>query len=427
MIANLALAALLPLLATAVPCVQFDTSWNLYAFGGSQDVNLGQSSSWAQPNVTPLTSTGRPPWTGNNTQCLLSEYNNAMYVTGADASDYSKVYIYSFGSNTWSTQSTSSAPTAPQTRSAVVLDHDTNVIFAFTNGGLTQLDMSSITSSAQSSALAWEGVSAPSWGSGYSGSATAAQASNHILYFGVPNTAAGSAQLFVVHYAYWQPQAQSFASSSGGQAFPDTAGQAFSIPSGVSGGSAPNSVVFVPSDFSSTYVIDHWTNPSSYSSTDGSPYAANLINTTSTLPAPPTKEAQAAYAASPSSLVQITTSGEINYIANAVGSGKAVSGATWSKLNYQLQGATGGSASSGSSSSASASASAGGMSSASASASGTGSRSASGSASASAGSAAASAASSRAAAGQVATVSNGVLGGMGAMVLAVMAGMGMML
>lgn len=25
------------------------------------------------------------PWTGNNTQCFLSQYNNAMYVLNADA------------------------------------------------------------------------------------------------------------------------------------------------------------------------------------------------------------------------------------------------------------------------------------------------------------------------------------------------------
>lgn len=29
------------------------------------------------------------PWTGNATQCMLSQFNNAMYVTGADASDFS--------------------------------------------------------------------------------------------------------------------------------------------------------------------------------------------------------------------------------------------------------------------------------------------------------------------------------------------------
>lgn len=48
----LKLATILPFLALAGPlvnaatCVQFDTQWNLYAFGGSQDVGLGPSSSW---------------------------------------------------------------------------------------------------------------------------------------------------------------------------------------------------------------------------------------------------------------------------------------------------------------------------------------------------------------------------------------------
>jgi hypothetical protein len=32
--------------AAAVPCVQFDADWSLYAFGGSEDVKLGGSGSW---------------------------------------------------------------------------------------------------------------------------------------------------------------------------------------------------------------------------------------------------------------------------------------------------------------------------------------------------------------------------------------------
>lgn len=30
----------------AVPCVQFDADWSLYAFGGNEDVKLGASDSW---------------------------------------------------------------------------------------------------------------------------------------------------------------------------------------------------------------------------------------------------------------------------------------------------------------------------------------------------------------------------------------------
>ena len=141
---------------------------------------------------------------------------------------------------------------------------------------------------------------------------------------------------------------------------------------------APSQIVFVPSDLSNTYLVNHWTNPSSYSSTDGAPYASNLINTTQTLPAPQGKDAQAAYAASPSSLVQITSGGDIYYIASAFNGGSAVGGASWSKLGYSLSGAGSG----GSSASASASASGAG---ASGSASATGSQGQTSQASASAG------------------------------------------
>lgn len=48
MLPLLSLFSLLAPLAAAVPCVQFDTAWNLYAFGGTEDVNLGQASSWAR-------------------------------------------------------------------------------------------------------------------------------------------------------------------------------------------------------------------------------------------------------------------------------------------------------------------------------------------------------------------------------------------
>jgi hypothetical protein len=46
MVGLLALAALLPTLASAAKCVQFDSDFNLYAFGGAKDVKIGPSSSW---------------------------------------------------------------------------------------------------------------------------------------------------------------------------------------------------------------------------------------------------------------------------------------------------------------------------------------------------------------------------------------------
>jgi hypothetical protein len=140
-------------------------------------------------------------------------------------------------------------------------------------------------------------------------------------------------------------------------------------------------MVFVPNDFSDSYVVTHWTNPSTYSSTDGAPFATSLINTTQTLPAPSSKDTNAAYAASP---------GNIYYMTNPVGGDFTVqSGASWQKMSYSLSGAG-----SGSSSSSNSSTSAG------ASGSGSASKTASATKSGSSSSSAASASASKAAAGK---------------------------
>jgi hypothetical protein len=62
MISSLALVTLLPALATAIPCVQFDANSNLYAFGGEQDVSLGTSSAWSGtlPELRPCASAPSP-------------------------------------------------------------------------------------------------------------------------------------------------------------------------------------------------------------------------------------------------------------------------------------------------------------------------------------------------------------------------------
>jgi hypothetical protein len=147
-------------------------------------------------------------------------------------------------------------------------------------------------------------------------------------------------------------------------------------------------MVFVPNDFSDSYVVTHWTNPSTYSSTDGAPFATSLINTTQILPAPSSKDTNAAYAASPYALAQIDSSGNIYYMTNPVGGDFTVqSGASWQKMSYSLSGA-------GSSSSSNSSTSAG------ASGSGSASKTASATKSGSSSSSGASASASKAAAGK---------------------------
>lgn len=151
---------------------------------------------------------------------------------------------------------------------------------------------------------------------------------------------------------------------------------------------AGSQMIFIPDDLSNTYLVSHWTNPGDYSSTSGAPFATNLINSTQILPAPSDKDTQAAYAASPSDVVQIASNGDIYYIAGGISNYQVASGASWTKMGYSLTGLGGGSSSSASSSSSmSGSASATGTGSASASSSGSGSGSAASSASSGAASA----------------------------------------
>lgn len=165
-----------------------------------------------------------------------------------------------------------------------------------------------------------------------------------IDYFGAPATAAGSANLFVVHFSYFQPDAQSYPTVSNGAAFPDTAGQAFSIPNAAN--QVPLQMVFVPNDFSNSYVVSHWTDPGNYATTSDAPFAQNLINSTQLLPPPTSKDAQASYAASDTAIVQIDSAGDLYYITSAVQASYDVSTSpSWTKMSYSLAG-TGGTVSS---------------------------------------------------------------------------------
>lgn len=120
-------------------------------------------------------------------------------------------------------------------------------------------------------------------------------------------------------------------------------------------------MVFIPDDNSNTYVVTHWTNPGDYASTDGVPFATDLINSTQILPPPTSQDVQAAYAASPNDIVQVTSNGEIYYIQGAIENYQVKSDATWTKMSYSLAGLAG---SGGSNTSTSASSSASGSASA---------------------------------------------------------------
>ncbi|KAF8315328.1 hypothetical protein DL93DRAFT_2057245 [Clavulina sp. PMI_390] len=301
-------AATLATSVSASSCVVFDSDFNLYALNvGGADYNLGTSSDWAGGSAKALTTTGRPPFTGSNLQCFLSQYENSFYLLDADASNPTDVYIYSAASSSWSTQKTTDGG-ADLTNMVAILDHDTNVFFGLSGGTLYQADFGQQTA-ATSTAIEWQVVGTPSFStSNYS--PVMALAQNHIHFLDVPGASAGDAYIFVIHFAFFQPAVQSYPASSG-NTFPATHGKTASF------FNAQNNVqqqfAFIPDDGSATYVINVET------------------NTTLPMAGPTDKSSGAIYAASATELVQLTSSGKMYYLPFDQSSPSATS--TWSAIS----------------------------------------------------------------------------------------------
>jgi len=273
--------------AAASPCVVFDADWSLYGLGfEGGDYNASSSSSWSSGTATNVTTSGRPPFDGTNTTCYLSQFYNAIYVLNGDSANPSDVYIYDPTAKSWTTQTTSGGPTAAY---SAILDHDTNVFYALDDTGeLWFLSFTNLTTAAQSSAIAWINVEAAGFNTtGYS--PVMALANNHVHFINVPGVAAGSADIFVIHFSYFQPTPQAYGN------FPAEHGQTASIFLPANEG-VQLAFAYIPDDGSATYVIDV------------------ISNTTVAMAGPSTKDSGATYFASDAAIVQLTSSGAVNYI-----------------------------------------------------------------------------------------------------------------
>jgi len=289
----------------ASPCVAFDANWNLFAFGlNGKDYNATTQDNWTGSNkATDVTISGRPPFDGTNTTCYLSQFQNAIYVVGADEANPTSVYIYNAATTAWSQQPTT--PGGFNTSSfTAILDHDTNVFYAVSHGEMWFLDMQSLTA-AQSSAIPWSNVGPTPYGANYN--PVMALANNHVHFLDVPNVPAGSADIYVIHFSYFQPQPQAYPLSSGN--IPAAHGQAtsfFQPPPAVQ-----QEFAFIPDDGSATYVV-------------------NVINNnTQQLAGPTTKDAAATYFASITALVQLTSNGVVSFLPYTQGNNAANSAASW--------------------------------------------------------------------------------------------------
>lgn len=280
--------------AAASQCTAFDEAGQAYVFGASYgDLRLGSieefgsTASNASAAITSLTNkTGRPDFSGSNTQCFTNQFTNGLYVINAVASSPNDVYIYDFEGQAWSTQPTSGAPNA----SVAILDHDTNVLFAFANGGLTSLSFNQESAKSTGQTISWQAGAqvndVPFNATGYQ--PVMGAANNHIQFLNTPGSNPGEAYIFVIHYAYWQPEVQSFGT------FPVSPGQTVTVLSNSS--AAPSKFAYIPDSGNETYVIDA------------------KSNTTAAYPAPPTADLGARYSASTQVLLQLAPGGALAYL-----------------------------------------------------------------------------------------------------------------
>ncbi|KAG0697892.1 hypothetical protein DFH29DRAFT_991248 [Suillus ampliporus] len=305
----------------ASPCVAFDTNWNLLAFGlNGKDWNAGTQDTWSSSTTaTDITASDRPsvlyffayplclrslhrPFDAANTTCYLSQYANAIYAINADSKNPSSLYIYDATAKSWSMQ-TVDAGSFDYTSFGAILDHDTNVFYALSQGNLFSLDMG-LLKAANSTPLNWLNDEQAPYPSGYI--PVMALAQNHIHFLDVPDVPAGSADIFVIHYSYFQPQAQAYPLSNG-SAFPATYGQVTSF------FQADNTVqqefAFIPTDFSATYIINVET------------------NTTQALAAPTTKDSKATYFAG------LASNGAVSYLPYLEGNTSTNAAATWASVS----------------------------------------------------------------------------------------------
>ncbi|KIO33860.1 hypothetical protein M407DRAFT_65170 [Tulasnella calospora MUT 4182] len=191
---------------------------------------------------------------GNNTQCFLAQFYNAIYVLDGDSSTPNAVHIFNAKSKTWSIQSISAPDHFDITSARVILDHDTNVFFGLSGDNLYQLNMSDQVS-AESGTLKWQEVDKPNFKTdGYN--PVMAIADNHVFFLNVPGNRAGEANIFVIHFAYFQPDVQTFKAKSG-SVFPATGGETASIWQAMGASPSPQkSFAFFPDDGSATYIVD---------------------------------------------------------------------------------------------------------------------------------------------------------------------------
>ncbi|KAG8691285.1 hypothetical protein FRC11_005261 [Ceratobasidium sp. 423] len=287
--------------ALATSCVAFDSNFVLYAFGvNGKDLSFGAQDGWLNsPKGTPVPTTGgRPPFDGPNTQCFTSEYFNAIYFINADNAQPNAIHIFDATAQSWSTQQTT-VPDGLDPKSLVaILDHDTNVFFAMSKGNLYSVEMLE-RKAATPEPVVWGASNPPNFdASNYK--PVMALAQNHIHFLDTDGE--GLARIFVIHFAYWQPEVQYYAAGNNAGTFPKKHGQVASFFTGDN--QAQRKWAFIPDDLSGTYISDINSNTTTVLA--GPPASAGFASNPAGL--------MGRFAASPGAIVYLSPANEMHYI-----------------------------------------------------------------------------------------------------------------
>lgn len=244
-----------------------------------------------------------------------------------DAANPSDIHMYDATAKSWSTQKVDTGNFDPASFTAI-LDHDTNDFYALSKDELYFVSLGTLTS-ANATAVSWVDVGQVPYSSSYN--PVMALAQNHIHFLDVPGNEAGEADIFVIHCKFtllliddgisssihpptvssYQSAPQSYPLADGSTSFPATHGQTASFfqASGVQ-----QEFAFIPDDGSQTYVINVET------------------NTTQALAGPTTKDASAIYAASITALVQLDSTGALEFLPYTEGDAATNAQAKWASV-----------------------------------------------------------------------------------------------
>ncbi|KAI8901830.1 hypothetical protein BC833DRAFT_575733 [Globomyces pollinis-pini] len=249
-------------------CIIADSQDQLYIFGTSKGNFEFKENNWINlnhPSVTNLNS-------NLLNQCFLNQYESKGYFFVDN-----QIQQYDFKSKAWLNPITTTG-TIPKN---LILDHDTLTFYGMLNNNMFFFNVPEHKDSN------W--IQQRQANFNHNDDMVFGFGQNHLFFLNDASLQSGQARVFVIHYAYFQPEIQTYS----GPKFPQTSGQAISIPK--KDNTVPLSFAFIPNDFSSIYLIN----------------TEIGTNTTVQLPSPPIKDSRSKFVARTDSLVQLTSDFEV--------------------------------------------------------------------------------------------------------------------